>query len=523
MVFTAGNNYLTGSLPLGLILGASLTLIDVGYNDLEGGVPGVIGGSLEYVDLSWNNFSGMLPVELGLSGRIGQLDLSGNKLTGGLFGVNFSQLARNLSVLNLASNGLNNAIPAVVGMCKSLLELDLSYNTFTDVVPPNLELLSNLEVLRLSGNNLTGLDPNMYASWAPTLLELHLGENPWNSWIAPEIGNLTSLTWLNLSSGGFVGSIPSSLSSLTRLEYLDLSHNNLTGEIPSVLGETMVSLVMVDVSFNRLTGILPPQWVKFLVASPDGFTGNPDLCLEYDTNNLCTSPGYGPPPGSGGGSNLLGGKGGGLKVGVIVGVAVGAAFALAIFVAFLFWYCRAAKNQTLEVPVSTLKDGVVPVVKNLTSEPLPFTFDDIMAATENLSDAFIIGQGCNGVVYKAEVREGKYIVVKKINALNVRNDLVHKSFWKEIDSIGNAKHRNVVRMLGFMKSGEVGFLLYDYVSNGDLRAALHDKKRGLDLNWKARLRIAEGVATDCVIFTTLSILQLCTETSPPVTSCWMMI
>jgi serine/threonine protein kinase len=76
----------------------------------------------------------------------------------------------------------------------------------------------------------------------------------------------------------------------------------------------------------------------------------------------------------------------------------------------------------------------------------------------------------------------------------MKTSLVHKCFWKEIESVGNAKHRNLVRLLGLLKCGEVGFLLNDYVSNGDLRAALHDKEQGLVLNWKERLRIAEGVA-----------------------------
>jgi serine/threonine protein kinase len=72
----------------------------------------------------------------------------------------------------------------------------------------------------------------------------------------------------------------------------------------------------------------------------------------------------------------------------------------------------------------------------------------------------------------------------------------HKTFWAEVKSAGKARHRNLVRLLGFIKRDEVGLLLYDYVSKGDLHSALHSTKAGGDLHltWEARLRIAKGVA-----------------------------
>ncbi|KAG0554958.1 hypothetical protein KC19_12G133200 [Ceratodon purpureus] len=43
--------------------------------------------------------------------------------------------------------------------------------------------------------------------------------------------------------------------------------------------------------------------------------------------------------------------------------------------------------------------------------------------------------------------------------------LVHRNFWSEIETVGNAKHRNKVRLVGFVKWGKVGLLLHDYVLN----------------------------------------------------------
>lgn len=116
-----------------------------------------------------------------------------------------------------------------------------------------------------------------------------------------------------------------------------------------------------------------------------------------------------------------------------------------------------------------------------------------MEATQNLSDDCIIGKGGHGTVYKAMLASGSPIVVKKIGSLD-RNTHIHKSFLTEIETIGNAKHRNLVKLLGFCKWGEVGLLLYEFIPNGDLHDVLHNKKRGMVLDWDSRLRIAEGVA-----------------------------
>ncbi|KAG0604296.1 hypothetical protein M758_10G160300 [Ceratodon purpureus] len=502
------NNFFTGMLPDGLCQGGKLQWLEVGGNHFEGAIPLSLANcpslaqarlsdnrftsipdgfgrnsSLQYVDLSNNQLTGPLPAGLGVGSQVTFIDLSNNNLTGDISILEFFDLAQNLSVLNLAKNNLVGEIPASMAMCKSLYWLDLSYNSLTGKVPLALANLSNLEQLHLQGNYFTSLSPGIYSGSAATLRILNLADNPWNAPIASEIGSLTILQILNLSCGGFRGPIPVALLHLMQLEVLDLSHNDLTGEIPSGLGELMTSLVSVNVSFNQLTGSLPPAWVKFLAADPESFRGNPGLCLRYDVNNVCVE---------GSDQNIITSSRGKitLSVGLIVGVVFGIALAFVIFVTLLFYLFRSAKIKRL----SKLVPKVDRVMKNLTTAPLSFTFDNVMAATENFSDDYIIGRGCHGVVYKATLAKDTHIVVKRIACLDFKTALVHKSFWKEIESIGNAKHRNLVRLLGFMQWGEVGFLLYDYVSNGDLRSALHDKERGLVLNWKERLRIAEGVA-----------------------------
>ena len=243
----------------------------------------------------------------------------------------------------------------------------------------------------------------------------------------------------------------------------------------------MTSLISVNISFNSLTGSLPPKWLKFLKANPDSFIGNPDLCIHYNTSTeVCMNQSFV--------DSRTKAK---LSVRVIMAMILGIALALAIFVAFSFWWLRAIKLvDEKPMPLKGL------IVKNLTNAPLPFTFEEIMAATENLSEAYIIGRGGHGVVYKASLATGTTIAVKKIESQNMA--LIHKSFWNEIKIVGNVRHRNLVRLLGFMKWDKVGLLLYEYVSNGNLHSALHNKDAQgnvfINLPWKTRLRIAEGVA-----------------------------
>lgn len=117
-----------------------------------------------------------------------------------------------------------------------------------------------------------------------------------------------------------------------------------------------------------------------------------------------------------------------------------------------------------------------------------------------MNDFYIIGRGSYGVVYKVILVLGIFIVVKKIVVFDKSIKLIYKSFWREIEIIGYVKYWNFVRLFGFCKLGEVGFLLYDYVFNGDFYVVLYNKELGLVLNWRFRFCIVEGVVYGLVYF-----------------------
>ena len=79
------------------------------------------------------------------------------------------------------------------------VELDLSDNNLTGSLPGGIRFLTELQVLNVSGNNMTG--------------------------IPAEIGQLSNLRILNYSDNGITG-LPNELGNLENLEVFNLSGNN---------------------------------------------------------------------------------------------------------------------------------------------------------------------------------------------------------------------------------------------------------------------------------------------------------
>jgi hypothetical protein len=98
---------------------------------------------------------------------------------------------------------------------------------------------------------------------------LRLAENNLVGFIPPEIGMLSDLQLLNLSLNSLTGHIPSEIGNLTQLNSLYLSENHLTGPIPPTIGE-LINLRSFAVYNNQLTGGLPEE------------IGNLDLLLGMD-------------------------------------------------------------------------------------------------------------------------------------------------------------------------------------------------------------------------------------------------
>ena len=160
-------------------------------------------------------------------------------------------------------NGLTGSIPPELGLLSALEVLDLSDNELTGPIPTELADLSALKALDLEFNELTGPVPRELSELS-TLEYLDLGVNDLTGPIPPELGRLSALEVLDLCANELTGSIPQSLARLSALERLRLcgplfsSSPGLTGSIPAELGQ-LSALEVLDLSSNGLTGAIPRE------------------------------------------------------------------------------------------------------------------------------------------------------------------------------------------------------------------------------------------------------------------------
>ncbi|XP_076886282.1 receptor-like protein 32 [Bidens hawaiensis] len=153
------------------------------------------------------------------------LDLTNNYFN------SFSRLTR-LSRLSVSTNSLTGSIPNSGGsLPNSLQELLLDNNNLTGPIPQSLNKLKNLKRLKLQQNQLS--------------VEF------------PELTQLGTLNFLDVSNNFISGDLPAALPA--NLIELTMRNNSLKGNIPASLVVSSVYLQVLDLSYNNLTGSLPPE------------------------------------------------------------------------------------------------------------------------------------------------------------------------------------------------------------------------------------------------------------------------
>ncbi|CAL5051868.1 unnamed protein product [Urochloa decumbens] len=150
------NNSLSGTIPEISRL-TSLVELHLDNNKLTGRIPSSVGSlsQLQIMTLSRNSLSPTIPT--GKLSAITMMDLSGNKLSGGI-PISFGELHM-MTSLNLSSNLFQGSIPGSFGRLLSIEELDVSSNMLSGAIPKSLTNLSYLANLNLSFNRLDGQIP----------------------------------------------------------------------------------------------------------------------------------------------------------------------------------------------------------------------------------------------------------------------------------------------------------------------------------------------------------------------------
>ncbi|KAB1227247.1 Receptor-like protein 12 [Morella rubra] len=323
---TLAKNSLEGSIPASLFSLPSLVTMDLSYNKFSGQVdefPNISSSPLFYLDLSNNNLEGQIPMSLFDFQGLAYLYLSSNNLSGS-FKLNLIQQLINPSELDLSHNELssiecyqpnssllfrsNNSLalklaynrlktfPDCLRSQSNLIELDLSNNQIHGEIPSWIWKLPILTRLNLSGNHLVTMEESFLNSSSLVYLDLSSNQlqgplpvlashfsyldfsgNNFSSTIPANIGSfLAHAFFFSLSKNKLHGSIPASICNGTGLLVLDLSANSLSGSIPQCLMGMCVTLKLLNLGRNHLTGTI--------------FNAFPSLCslklLALDGNQL---------------------------------------------------------------------------------------------------------------------------------------------------------------------------------------------------------------------------------------------
>nr|ATN97048.1 leucine-rich repeat receptor kinase [Linum usitatissimum] len=537
-------NYLTGTIPPSLGSLTKLQDLKLWFNQLHGEIPLEIMSipNLQTLILDFNELTGSIPSSISNSTNLNWISLSNNKLHGEIP----SSIGKldSLAILKLSNNSLQGPIPDELGDCKSLIWLDLNTNELTGSIPSNLFKQSGkIAVNFITGKRFVFLknEKSDYCHGTGNLLEfagirpenldrvsarhpcnftrvygghtqptfndngsmifLGLSYNLLTGTIPKEIGTMSYLYIMNFGHNNLSGNIPQELGDLKGINILDLSSNSLGGTIPqSMTGLSL--LTEIDLSNNHLTGTIP-EMGQFETFQDRSFLNNSGLC------GIPLPPCGSPSPNSPQKSHRR------RQASLIWSVAMGLLFSfLCIFVAFFISSevkRRKRKKEEANLDVfmenhNNSQSGNANTSWKLTGarealsislstfdRPLRrLTFADLLQATSGFHNDSLIGSGGFGDVYKAQLKDGSIVAIKKLIQISGQGD---REFTAEMETIGKIKHRNLAPLLGYCKVGEERLLVYEYMKYGSLEDVLHDQtKSGITLNWNARRKIAIGAA-----------------------------
>uniref|UniRef100_A0A453NDN0 LRR receptor-like serine/threonine-protein kinase n=1 Tax=Aegilops tauschii subsp. strangulata TaxID=200361 RepID=A0A453NDN0_AEGTS len=157
IAFNASNNGFTGHIPSSLCLGSpSFALLDLCHNQLSGDIPNTLGNcsKLKVHKAGNNHLSGTLPVEILHTASLEYLSFPNNGLQGELDGAQMVKLS-NLATLDLGGNQISGNIPESIGQLRRLEKLHLG-NNMSGELPSTLGNCTNLKTIDLKINNFSG-------------------------------------------------------------------------------------------------------------------------------------------------------------------------------------------------------------------------------------------------------------------------------------------------------------------------------------------------------------------------------
>ena len=272
IVLNLRRNKFTGSLSSDISKLTKLSLLEIGYNEIGGTLPPDVSSLTALIVLAMesNRFEGSVHTLSKLS-KLNILRLDSNKFTGSLD--NLLSEMHELQVLDLGSNLFTGTIPSAVFYLNDLKSLSLTKNLFHGQISADFCNLKDLKALILDGltSGLGSRTSNYMLGGLPSCLF-----------------SMTNLEVLRASGNGLNGPI-AEIIPLSPMSYLSLSHNRLTGTIPLGIQSKNFSSLLLDnnrfegefqpnpiasqksdsvikINYNRLSGLLSSEFLNYKTA-----------------------------------------------------------------------------------------------------------------------------------------------------------------------------------------------------------------------------------------------------------------
>jgi len=99
-----------------------------------------------------------------------------------------------------------------------------------------------------------------------------------------------------------------------------------------------------------------------------------------------------------------------------------------------------------------------------------FTYEELAMATDNFSEANLLGQGGFGYVHKGILANGTVVAIKQLKSGSGQGE---REFRAEIEIISRVHHRHLVSLFGYCIAGAQRMLVYEFVPNYTLEFHLH--------------------------------------------------
>lgn len=359
-----------------------------------------------------NTFTGRLPEAYGTCSSLIRLRISGNHLSGAipipLWGL------PNLTILEIHNNNFSGTIPPTIANATNLSSLKLHNNQFSGRLPPELGQLTKLERFYAHHNNFSGTIPPEFGHLGTSLASLYLDANSLSGEVPVQVGNLMNLVYLGLSSNHLKGAIPPEIGTMEKLIFLDLSHNLLSGDLSNEIQNfDMDRFVTFNCSYNKFSGKFSAMSIG--VVKPEWFVGNPDLCVGgrqcWESDHHSSKS---------------------VKKWIFIRVVpvVGSVFLITLsFVVLVIWWIGKRRNEVGLASVASSERQCLAPWRITTFHQVTVTYKELM---ECLDEDNVIGRGGGGEVYKAALRSGQEVAIKKLWEGGQGMDLHDHGFKAEV-------------------------------------------------------------------------------------------